>query len=415
MNKTRKIALLSIVLNLTKVLVGPITLYFISLKLTPEMIGFYYAFFGVIGLKMLFEAGMTNVVKVNYSHRMSDKNSLNHLFIFSFYWFLAISIILFIFLMLIGEVYFSSYTGGVDWRGPWIFLSATTSINIFLTFIDAYLDGTQKQIELKALQLLTNLNCIILWLALVFDYELYSLGIMQTFSILITLFLLVCKGNQYIIFEDVKKVNFSFKKEFQLLFPLLKKVFFVWMISYLFWNGYTLLAFKIASPDIAGKIGMTFSLAMAGYMIANSVINNQMTHISYLVSQNNINESLQVLYKYLLLSVIILISGYGMYFVIFHYIPGFIIFTKVMSGENTFYLFLFFIIINIFSTLNNYVRAFKIEPFVFLSLYNTISVMILFYYELKTDGIYFKMPAMAITLTMLISIFYFYKFVRAKK
>ncbi|MDC5973693.1 hypothetical protein EKQ45_03550 [Proteus vulgaris] len=415
MNKSDRIALLSLLLNILKVCAGPLTLYFISIKLSTELIGFYYAFFGVVGLKMLFEAGMANVIKVNYSHRMNDSKAQQHLFIFSFYWYLLISILLMVSLIFIGNEYFSAYNGAIKWRYPWYLLCISSSLGIFLTFIETYLDGIQKQIELKILQIISNLSIFVLWIALLMDFELYSLGLMQISSALITILFLAKKSTRYINLKALIKIKFSFKKEFLTLYPLLKKVFCVWIISYLFWNGYNLLAFKVTTPELAGKIGLTFNLALSGYTIANSIISNQMTHISFLVSQKKFPESQHILYKYLFISTIILIIGYSAYIIIYYLIPDIFFFKKVLDIKNTIYLFLFFIIINIFSSFNNYVRTFKVEPFILLSIYNTISVMTLYYIELKAGDNYFKSPLFAILFTLVYSMIYYRIFINKYK
>lgn len=390
-NKSNKIAILSLIHSLFRIAAGPVTLIFIASTFTNEEMGFYYVFFGVIGMKMLFEAGMSNVLKVTYSHiKSSNWVATSHLFVFSVVWYTVLSLIIFAFLYFVGNIYFESYSGSVEWSKPWILLCFTTSLLLFISFIEAFLDGTQKQIELKYIQISNSFSVVFLWGALYLDYGLYSLAIMQIASTIITIMIFLSIRKK--IFP-VKLIldKFSFKEEFSLISNLLHKTFFVWVFGYFFWNGFNLLSFKVLTPEIAGKIGFSLALAKAGYNFASSILVNQMTLIARFISEDN-KASIFILKKFLIISVGIMIVGYTLFILLHFMAPTFYIFGKVINIEDLIILFGYFLLIHMFVSLNNYIRAYKVEPFVLLSFCNAIGAILGFYIGIKLELSYFLLP-----------------------
>lgn len=57
-----------------KILFAPISLYLISLKLTPELQGYYYLFFSIAGIQQIAEVGFSHTLIQGISHEMSKVN-----------------------------------------------------------------------------------------------------------------------------------------------------------------------------------------------------------------------------------------------------------------------------------------------------------------------------------------------------
>ncbi|MGD8172072.1 hypothetical protein ACQEXU_10450 [Vibrio sp. TRT 21S02] len=424
---TDKIAILSLFTSLVRVLGGPITIILVSSMLTLEKMGFYYTFFSIIAMAQLFEVGVGFVLKQYYSHdcvyesngSLTDKSitKSSHLFRFSIQWYLTLTVIYIAVLLPFGSYYFRDYSGNVEWQFPYVLLVIATGLNIFLNVVVSYLDGMQHQILLNKARLISSLSMSVsLWILIASGFDLYSLGISQGISVIVFLTVSYVKKSNYIHNISLNLQGYSFKAQFKKVFPLLGKTGIVWFFGYFFWNGFTLLSFKLYGAEIAGKIGLSLALAKGGYDIANSFIANQRTVMANLIANNKESESLSTFYRYFIISTVVLILGYSAYFVFRTIFPDFYIFEKVISNSEMLYLFIFYCLTLGMTSMNNYVRSYKIEPFLTLSLYNSIFVPGGFYIASKLGSVsIFLAPVLVMILPLSFSIYIFIRKVRCSR
>lgn len=415
MSKSKKIAYLSVSNSLLRLLAGPLTLIILSLKLSSEELGIYFAFFGVIGLKALFEAGISNALRVTFSHqKLSDIESLSNLFLFALIWHLILGVILTVSLIIIGAFVFSGLDVSVDLTKPWVAVSISTSILIIISFVEPYLDGCQKQIELKYLQIASSCSVFGLWFGLYNGFGLYSIFFMQLANIIIVLAILFLYKHTLFSF----KFNFStfnFKAVFLQIWPLLKRVIAVWFVGYFFWNITSLTSIRLFSAEIAGYIGMSFALGKAGYSIAGSILTNQMTLIAKKIHNGKELDARIIFYKYLLGSLFIMLVGFSI-FIFLKNIYGYTEFmSKTLPTIDLLLVFIMFVCIHLYVSFNNYVRAFKIEPFFYFSLGNALTFSISFIFGNKVIDFYFFFPMISCFIFLTISTVYFKYFINSKQ
>lgn len=53
-----------------RIVFAPVSLYLISIKLSPELQGYYYLFFSIAGLQQIFEVGFSHTLVQGISHEM---------------------------------------------------------------------------------------------------------------------------------------------------------------------------------------------------------------------------------------------------------------------------------------------------------------------------------------------------------
>lgn len=381
-SKDKKISLLSIFSAVFKIFGGPLTLIFISQYLSESELALYYAFFSVLALKSLLEAGVGNVLRRYYAFSNKD-NEKSYLFKFSVYWYGVISILFFVLTYFGGDWYFSSYQGDIDWRAPWLLTVFIISLRIFLLILDSFVDGNQNQIDYRIITLISLVvTTISLITSLYLGFALYSIFISQFIGFLSSVvYYFTRRKSLFGISWDFS--DFNFIKIFNKLWPLLSKTFIVWFVGYFFWNGFNLIAFKILDVKYAGMVGFSLALSKAGYDVAYSLFINQSTLISYYLSKNRNSDALSLFYRYSVLSLVILICGYSLFIFLKYKEFDFSLFSKTIELKQLTWLFLFYTLVLIKSLIHNFVRCFNVEPFVWHVTYNAVVIPISFYLSIK--------------------------------
>ncbi len=390
MSKARSVAALSFFTSLIRVIGGPVTILLVSSILTIEEMGFYYTFFSFISMAQLFEIGVGFVLKQYYSHdckhdengqiTAESKQICGRLFRFSVQWYSVLSVIYVLALIPFGFLYFADYAGDVNWTFAYIVLIISTSLRVSVNVFDSYLDGMQHQVALNKVRLFSSLSMSFsLWLCIYLDFKLVSLGISQLVYVLVFIAFLYKNKNEYLGEIDFKLKDYSFKSEMKRIFPLLGRTSVVWFFGYFFWNGFTLLSFKLYGAETAGMIGLSIALARGGYDVASSFMINQRTIIANYLGNDKFTDAYGLFRKYFLFSTAVLICGYTGFFLLKFIMPSFYLFDKVINDVDLVTIFGFYVLVLIMTGMNNFVRAYKIEPFLFLSIYNAISVPLAFY------------------------------------
>ena len=138
---------------------GVASVFFITSFLTGVEQGFYYTFGSILALQVFFELGLTGIMTQYVAHEASHltlndnseyegeekyKSRLSSLLSFCVKWYSVISVLVFIFLMIVGYVYFNKYGvshDNVDWQTPWILICVGTAIKLFKSPFNSILMG----------------------------------------------------------------------------------------------------------------------------------------------------------------------------------------------------------------------------------------------------------------------------------
>ncbi|HBD1930096.1 TPA: hypothetical protein KIE84_004330, partial [Escherichia coli] len=306
-NKSDSIALLSLFSSSIKFLVGPLTLVIVSTLLTTEEIGFYYTFLSIVAAQEMMEFGLGNVIRQHYAHSKNQRD-ISRYYTFSLIYYSLTSILFLIIGQIIGLIVFDSYQGNIQWLIPWTITVSAAAIKNLTLPVSAYLDGVQQQEKLQVANIYSSIfSSIVLWLALWFGFGLYSLSLyMISFAIFFMFQTASNVVNKNLIHFSINEIKSTFSE----LWVLLRRTAIVWMIGYLFWNGFNLISFSLKGAEFAGVIGFSIALARAGVNISNSMFLNQTTLISKMISDGYIAESVKILKKYLLICSVFLIFGF---------------------------------------------------------------------------------------------------------
>lgn len=413
MDKNKKIAFGSLISKAIKILVGPITLIVISNKLTPTELAYYYTFFSLISIQQLAELGIGHVIKqyISHDYKIVDdywtkysKIKIKNYFYFSLLWFFFISLFILFVVGIIGYYYLNIKPSDVNWQLPWILLVIISSISIFITPINILFDGIQKQeLIIKANVFSGLLSSIILWISITVGAGLYSISI-YILSIFLSSLFIYCSPLIKIL-HIFKKINYKIeiKNTFEDVWGLLKKVSLVWAFGFLFWNGFNLITFQIYNAEDAGKIIFLITLGRAGFQVAESITQGQISIYSHIISNGDIKKAKKEFKKYSMISISILILGYFLFFIFWYIKPDFYMFKKLPNKEFSIQVFLYYSILLVKTLDNNFIRCFKVEPFVKTALLESILIPIVYF----ISSIYIKDLSFLIC-SFIIGIFLFY-------
>lgn len=411
-NKSDRIAFLSLFSSGVKFLVGPITLIAISASLGTEEIGFYFTFMSIVAAQQMMEFGLGNVIRQYYSHT-NEKYKKYQYFSFSIIYYLVTSAIFILFGIISGIVVFSNYDGHIQWQLPWGLTIIAAALKNLTLPIGAYLDGIQEQEKLQKINLKASIiSSLVLWLSLFLNFDLYSISLyLISSTAMFFLYSKDCICKKELFNFNIKLIYDTFKE----VWVLLKRTTIVWLVGYLFWNGFNLIAFHTEGPEFAGILGFSIALARAGLDISSSLFINQVTYISNLISQGKKEDSLKILYKYLKICTMLIFTGFSIFIImkiLFPYLP---VVNKTLDTINMIEMFLYYILVSIMVIINTYVRCFKIEPFVLLSTFNGLIIPIAFYISARLGIGYFLLPSFIILISVYISFRIFYKQITSKK
>ncbi|WP_421241572.1 hypothetical protein [Aeromonas enteropelogenes] len=383
------ISLYSALANGIKLLAGPITLLFISKNLNSEQIGFYYTFFSLVAMQQLAELGLGHTLKQFIAHAYKleydtwtreSKAKIKAYISFGFKWFTAVSLFLIVIVAPAGWFYYSDYSGAVNWQSPWLMLISVSAIITLLIPVQILLDATQNQKRVYQAQSISALvNSVAIWVMVSQGAGLYTIPL-ALFASNTVFYALLSRDVMpfYQALRDTKIISDS-AATFKELWPLLSRVSIVWGIGFLFWNGFNLISFKIYDTEYAGKVIFTIALARAGFGLAESFFSSQITVISYKIAHGHIKQAHRYAKKYQLISLAILVVGYSVFCLLSQLWPDFFLVQRTVDLNYSVSIFLFFIAVLFLVTQNNFIRCFKIEPFVWVSFFQGIMVPLTFF------------------------------------
>lgn len=282
---------------------GVASVFFITSFLTGVEQGFYYTFGSILALQVFFELGLTGIMTQYVAHEASHlsqnetgiyedeekyRSRLASLLKFCVKWYSAISVLVFVFLMIVGYVYFNKYGGvhsDVDWQIPWILICIGTAIKLFqspltsifmgLGFVkDMSKAGFYQQIILPAFT----------WMGLACGFKLYVMGIGFLLSVIYWQVFIVNKGLAKILINlwhtnIVEKVGYM--KE---IFPYQWRIALSWVSGYFIFQLFNPVLFATEGATVAGQMGMTLQALSAIQAFSFSWLNTKIPLYSKLIA-----------------------------------------------------------------------------------------------------------------------------------
>ncbi len=264
--------------RIVQAVAGALTIFFIATFLSSEEQGFYYTFGSILGIQVFFELGMTTIITQFVAHESAHLNvtsegitgdqyyisRLASLYRFCVKWYLIISVLLTLALVVVGVFYFRKYGDAsiaVDWKLPWIILVIGTALKLFQSPITSILMGIGKVKEMSEMTFYQQIVVpLVMWGGLVLGLKLYVVGISSLASVLVWFLYIIIKGlGKYL--KVITKINVSDRVNYLTeIFPLQWKMAISWISGYFIYQLFNPVLFATDGPVVAGKMGMTLQV-----------------------------------------------------------------------------------------------------------------------------------------------------------
>ncbi|HCE2183334.1 hypothetical protein R7P07_09300 [Vibrio sp. Vb2133] len=306
-----KAVIYAIAQKLWQSLSGALTLFLLLNYVTEVELGYYYAFSSLIGLQMIFELGLSTIVRQFISHEVAKitvkdsyyfgrrqyTNRLSCLIVKSLMVYFVICILIVLILIPAGLYFFSSTTESYDvtWKNPWMLLVIFASINCFITIVVSILEGLGYIARVKkVIFLATIVSSLGVWSTLYFGAPLYSLVILNFVNAIFISIWVARNHTGYFIqaFRNYRRCKsikspLSWRKE---IWPLQWKMGISWLGGYFMFYIINPLAFKYYGPEFSGKLGLLFQISNLCLSVTAALVTTKMPMFSRMVSLGNISQ-----------------------------------------------------------------------------------------------------------------------------
>jgi O-antigen/teichoic acid export membrane protein len=399
---------------------GLISILFIARYLSADEQGYFYTFGSLLAIQIFFELGLSGIITQYTAHEFAHlkwekeheligdiiyKSRLSSLLRFFSKWFLMISGVLFVALVIIGFHFFSKYGKGitVEWKGPWIILSLATVMNLFIDPVLAFFDGLGRVKDMAQVRLIQkSSNILFLFLFLLLGFKLYSSPLASLLSILINyiqVFLTKRVRLLKAIWASRNQWVISYMKE---IFPFQWKIAVSWIGGYFIFQLFNPILFATEGPVVAGQMGMTMAALNGMIAISISWLTTKVPLFSGLIANNDflkLDEAFDKMLKGLIIVSFFLLAGFNIvvWFWEARHLPYSNRFLPVWP---TFLLSLAFFLNQFTTSWATYLRCHKKEPF----LIQTIVVSILSGASILIFGKEFGLMGMVYSYSFMIGI-----------
>jgi hypothetical protein len=383
---------LSIASKTWSILKTPLSVIFITRFLTPESQGYWYTFLSMAALSVFAELGFTTIIIQYVSHEfahlevqkdntiMGDNAKLDNFFgliRFCISRYLIITPIAILIVMLAGYVFFRSTLYSTNLITIWIMYAISGGLTLFTSLISSILQGINKVRNVLQINLYANvISTISIWVVLLLGGGIWALTV-SSLIFCFTSFVFFYYKYKYFFFQvytNHSTNKFDWGKE---VYGLQIRYSVSWIAGYFVFNFVTPVTLYFLGPVMAGKVGITFTSTSAILQMAHSWISNKIPELNMNISLNkkdaarNLFRSLNrsSLYFFFLCSIMVLVVlQVNIFNLQIKFLPVWITaivliseFAKLLFGNWAVYL-----------------RSFKVEPYLILSVLNGFLTLVIF-------------------------------------
>ena len=277
---------------------------FVVRYFSPEVQGYYYTFANILALQIFLELGLSAVVNTFAAHewaRLSlgaggavegDARSLSRLGSLARLvakWYMSGAALLFVLLAGAGTWFFGTHDAAhaVAWRLPWLVMCLVAALSFVLTPAWALLTGCGQLANLNAFRLLeVVLRSAALWACMAAGGDLWSTVVALTVSTAASVAFLLARYRRF--FASLLCAHHGngihWAKE---LAPLQLRIAVSWMCGYFIFSLFVPVTFHFHGPAEAGRMGMTWALVAGTSGIAGTWLQVQAPNYAMMVARKD--------------------------------------------------------------------------------------------------------------------------------
>jgi hypothetical protein len=323
------------------VLAGGLSILLIPIFLSPTQQGFYYTFASVLALQVFFELGLNQVIIQLVSHEAAHLTisqdgeasgdearirRLHELVNVIKRWFTVAALLFFLLAGLTGYIFFILNGSGLPrehWVPVWMVLVLCTSVNLFLSPLLAFIEGTGQVGAVARFRLMQSIvGYALMWTLLVLGTGLWAAVAVPAVGAIATVLWLRRRGavlRQPVTSEMVGFAPISWRRD---VFPLQWRIATSWICGYVIFSLFTPIVFASHGSVEAGRLGMALVMFSAISTLGLSWINAKAPNLTMHISRSD-SQALNRLFETAALRSIAATA-----------IPSFIIVMLVALGEH---------------------------------------------------------------------------------
>jgi O-antigen/teichoic acid export membrane protein len=291
-------------------LAGPVSVILIAAHLSAEEQGFYYTFASIVAFQVMFELGLGMVIVQFASHEKAflewrpdgtlggsevEKGRLAALLRKTLQWYAVATTLAIVVLIIGGTFFFADQSTTVQpttvegWSWPWIALAILAGGTLFLTPFLSLLEGCGLIIEVARVRtwqvIASNLAG---WSVLLVGGALWTSPAIMGASLLV--------GSAWILwthrrlFSDLLRTHgggISWRAE---VWPFQWRIAVSWISSYFTFHLFIPVLFNLRGPAVAGKMGMSLTLASAVFVVATSLLTTKIPRFGELIARRDFTQ-----------------------------------------------------------------------------------------------------------------------------
>jgi len=385
---------------------GPITLFLIGHHFTPTQQGFYYTFNSLLLLQIFFEMGLSFVLVQFSSHEFSilqwkkwggvkggkKIGRFKEIVKQSFRWY-GVFTLLFLMLVIPLGFYFlkSKDTGNLEfgWKLPWALVGFSTSAILLSTPLMAIIEGSGRVKETSLVRLSQSVISLpIAWLVIMLGGGLFNAATVAFVNAFIVWSWLATKNPLLLktgfsgmckdaTSASTSALSFSWRQE---VWPMQWRIAISWISGYFINQLFVPLLFYYQTAEIAGKMGMTLSLANMLPVIGQAWLTSKAPFLGRLVAQKSWKELDLMFFKLVAQSSSVVFLGVCVLAMTPLVFRDLSIFQRLLPPKEIAILSLSAFITHLINCFAQYLRSFKREPMMGVSVIGALLVTALAWY-----------------------------------
>ena len=363
---------------------GPITLYLISLYLTPEMQGFYYTFLSLVALQVFIELGFYVVITQFASHEWAHLSFDDSGFIVGdptahsrlislgrliFKWYAVATGIFIIFIGIIGYYFLSSKTNtGIAWERPWLIFILFSGFQLWILPFSSLLEGCGQVANIYKFRLIQGvITACTMWIIMYLGGGLWIAVASVGSGLLVNIFFF------YHHYRNFFKTIFLVKPSNEIvwlseIWPMQWRLAVGGIVGYFMFSLFVPVMFHYQGPEVAGKMGMTWQIIGSLGPLAMAWISTKVPSWGILIAKKEYLELDRNFYKASGISILIIVFGALVIFMIVYGLNYYQhpLAQRMLAPLPTLLFLLGAIGGQVSSCFSNYLRAHKKEPIMLL-------------------------------------------------
>jgi hypothetical protein len=418
---------LSITGRLWSIIKTPLSVIFITKYLDSIYQGYWYTFLSLGTLTVFAEMGFTAIITQFISHEfayltLKENKSVSgdRVFVERLMSLIKYSATRYLFIipagvliiLLISFVFFREILFSRQLIFIWLLYVFSGGATLLVSLISSIIQGINQVNNVLKVNLIANIfSTISIWVVLYLHGGIWALGISSIFLALTSMVCYFLMYKSFLIQVLTYKVReqYNWKKE---VYKLQVNYSLSWIAGYFIFNFITPITLFFLGATIAGKVGITFAATSAVLQMAHTWVLNKMPELNMFVSLNKIKDAKDrftslnksSVWFFILCSCVILlllkinVFNMGKKFMTIPMV-AIVLFSELAKL--------------LFGNWAVYLRSFKVEPYLKLSILNAVFTAITFYIGLK----FFKNIEYSIviyTLIQFIALFFGFRIFRKK-